>query len=201
MSVPLGGRFNLMNSIAAATTAVTLGIEVDSVARSLPAISPVPGRYQVVDPTREPLIVVDYAHDANSLELVIATTREMIAPSSRVILVFGCGGDRDRGKRSEMGRVASERADVVFVTSDNPRSESPAAIADEIMSGVTAEFASRVTIELDRRAAIRAAIAIAGSGDVVIVAGKGHENTQTIGSTVVPFDDVEVSRELLEVGA
>ena len=100
-----------------------------------------------------------------------------------------------------MGRVASERADVVFVTSDNPRSESPAAIADEIMGGVTAEFASRVTIELDRRAAIRAAIAIAGSGDVVIVAGKGHENTQTIGSTVVPFDDVEVSRELLEVGA
>lgn len=201
MSVPLGGRFNLMNSIAAATTAATLGVEVESVARSLSAIAPVPGRYQVVDPTREPIVVVDYAHDAHSLESVIATTREMIAPSSRVILVFGCGGDRDKGKRPEMGRVASERADMVFVTSDNPRSESPAAIADEVMSGVNSEFRSRVTVELDRRAAIRAAIATARSGDVVIVAGKGHENTQTIGATVVPFDDVEVSRELLEVDA
>jgi len=100
-----------------------------------------------------------------------------------------------------MGRVASERADMVFVTSDNPRSESPAAIADEVMSGVNSEFRSHVTVELDRRAAIRAAIATARSGDVVIVAGKGHENTQTIGATVVPFDDVEVSRELLEVDA
>ena len=100
-----------------------------------------------------------------------------------------------------MGRVASERADVVFVTSDNPRSESPAAIAAEIVAGVSSEHASRVNVELDRRAAISAAIAAAIPGDVVIVAGKGHENTQTIGATVVPFDDIEVSRELLGTGA
>jgi UDP-N-acetylmuramoyl-L-alanyl-D-glutamate--2,6-diaminopimelate ligase len=155
----------------------------------------------VVDPRSEPLVVVDYAHDAHSLELVIAATREMIAPGSRVVVVFGCGGDRDKGKRAEMGRVASERADVVFVTSDNPRSESPATIAAEILEGVSADRASHVNVELDRRAAIRAAIATAVPGDVVIVAGKGHENTQTIGTTAVPFDDIEVSRELLGVGA
>jgi UDP-N-acetylmuramoyl-L-alanyl-D-glutamate--2,6-diaminopimelate ligase len=199
--VPLGGRFNLMNSIAAATTAVTLGVQADSVVNSLSTVSPVRGRYQVVDHRGEPTVVVDYAHDAHSLEMVIAATREMIAPTSRVIVVFGCGGDRDKGKRSEMGRVASERADIVFVTSDNPRSESPAAIAAEILDGVSSERASRVNVELDRRAAISAAIAAAMPGDVVIVAGKGHENTQTIGANVVPFDDVEVSRELLGAGA
>lgn len=201
VSVPLGGRFNLMNSIAAATTAVQLGIEPESVVRSLAKVDPVPGRYQVVAPDREPTIVVDYAHDAQSLEMVISTTREMIAPTNRVIVVFGCGGDRDKGKRSEMGRVASERADVVFVTSDNPRSESPQEIAAEIMSGVAAHCISRVTVELDRRVAIGAAIAMAKPGDVVIVAGKGHEKTQTIGTTTLQFDDVEVSRELLGAGA
>ena len=200
MSVPLGGRFNLMNSIAAATTAETLGIEPESVARSLSVTPPIPGRYQVVDRTREPIVVVDYAHDAHSLESLIASTRELIPSTARVILVFGCGGDRDRSKRPEMGRVASDHADVVFVTSDNPRSESPAAIVAEIMGGVSVDHASRVTVELDRREAIRSAIAAAGPSDVVIVAGKGHENTQTIGTTVVPFDDVEVSRELLGVG-
>ncbi len=201
VSVPLGGRFNLMNSIAAATTAVTLGVEPDSVVNSLASVTPVRGRYQVVDHRSEPTVVVDYAHDAHSLEMVIAATRELISPMSRVIVVFGCGGDRDKGKRSEMGRVASERADLVFVTSDNPRSEQPAAIAEEILAGVSSELASRVNVELDRRAAISAAIAAAVPGDVVIVAGKGHENTQTIGTTVVPFDDVEVSRELLSAGA
>ena len=201
VSVPLGGRFNLMNSIAAATTAVALGVEPDSVVGSLSTVAPIRGRYQVVDHRSEPIVVVDYAHDAHSLEMVIATTKEMIGPSSRVIVVFGCGGDRDKGKRSEMGRVASERADVVFVTSDNPRSESPAAIAEEILGGVSPENTSRVSVELDRRAAIGAAIAAAAPGDVVIVAGKGHENTQTIGANVVPFDDIEVSRELLGANA
>ena len=201
VSVPLGGRFNLMNSIAAATTAVALGVEPDSVVGSLSTVAPIRGRYQVVDHRSEPIVVVDYAHDAHSLEMVIATTKEMIGPSNRVIVVFGCGGDRDKGKRSEMGRIASERADVVFVTSDNPRSESPAAIAEEILGGVSPENASRVSVELDRRAAIGAAIAAAASGDVVIVAGKGHENTQTIGANVVPFDDIEVSRELLGANA
>ena len=201
VSVPLGGRFNLMNSIAAATTAVALGVEPESVVGSLSTVAPIRGRYQVVDHRSEPIVVVDYAHDAHSLEMVIATTKEMIGPSNRVIVVFGCGGDRDKGKRSEMGRVASERADVVFVTSDNPRSESPAAIAEEILGGVSPENTSRVSVELDRRAAIGAAIAAAATGDVVIVAGKGHENTQTIGANVVPFDDIEVSRELLGANA
>lgn len=201
VSVPLGGRFNLMNSIAAVTTAMALGVEPESVVGSLSTVAPIRGRYQVVDHRSEPIVVVDYAHDAHSLEMVIATTKEMIGPSNRVIVVFGCGGDRDKGKRSEMGRVASERADVVFVTSDNPRSESPAAIAEEILGGVSPENTSRVSVKLDRRAAIGAAIAAAATGDVVIVAGKGHENTQTIGANVVPFDDIEVSRELLGANA
>ena len=199
--VPLGGRFNVMNSLAAATTANVLGVEPSAIATRLAVADPVPGRYQVVDDSHEPTVIVDYAHDADSLAMVIASTRELIAPESNVVVVFGCGGDRDKGKRPEMGRVAAELADVVYVTSDNPRSESASAIADEILAGVSGEHLHKVTIEIDRRAAIRRAVATSRVGDVVIVAGKGHETTQTIGSQVLQFDDVAVAREALEAVA
>jgi UDP-N-acetylmuramoyl-L-alanyl-D-glutamate--2,6-diaminopimelate ligase len=199
--VPLGGRFNVMNSLAAATTANVLGVESRAIAAHLAKADPVPGRYQVVDDTLEPTVIVDYAHDADSLATVISSTRELMSADANVVVVFGCGGDRDRSKRPEMGRIAAELADVVYLTSDNPRSESASAIAEEILSGVSAKDQGKVTIEIDRRAAIRLAVADARKGDVVIVAGKGHETTQTIGSQVLPFDDVLVAREALEVVA
>lgn len=199
--VPLGGRFNMMNSLAAATTASVLGIETSVIAAQLASVDPVAGRYQVVDDALEPTVIVDYAHDADSLATVISATRELIAEDARVVVVFGCGGDRDRSKRPEMGRIASAMADAVFVTSDNPRSESASAIAAEILSGVAHEHTARTSIELDRRAAIFQAVAAARKGDVVIIAGKGHETTQTIGAQVLPFDDLVVAREALGVVA
>lgn len=199
--VPLGGRFNVMNSLAAATTANVLGLEPSVIAAHLATTEPVPGRYQVVDDTLEPTVIVDYAHDADSLATVITSTRELIGAENCVVVVFGCGGDRDKSKRPEMGRVAAECADAVYVTSDNPRSESARVIADEILAGVAGEHLAKVTVEIDRRVAIRRAVAGARIGDVVIVAGKGHETTQTIGAQVTPFDDVVVAREALEAVA
>ena len=199
--VPLGGRFNVMNSLAAATTANVLGLEPIAIAAHLSGAEPVPGRYQVVDNTLEPTVIVDYAHDADSLATVITSTRELIGPENSVVVVFGCGGDRDRSKRPEMGRVAADLADAVYVTSDNPRSESAVEIAEEILAGVSGEMLNKMTVEIDRRMAIRRAVAAARTGDVVIVAGKGHETTQTIGAQVLPFDDVVVAREALEAVA
>lgn len=196
--VPLGGRFNVMNSLAAATTSSVLGVQTSAIASHLVDAAVVPGRFQVVDSGLRPTVIVDYAHDADSLSIVISATRELVAGGSRVIVVFGCGGDRDKGKRPEMGRVASELADVTYVTSDNPRSESPASIAADILAGVASERASRVSVELDRRAAIERAISEAKADDVVIIAGKGHETTQTIGDESLPFDDVLVARSALE---
>ncbi|MGZ8762173.1 MAG: glutamate ligase domain-containing protein, partial [Acidimicrobiia bacterium] len=142
-------------------------------------------------------VLVDYAHTPDALERLVAAGRELVGGSGRVFVVFGCGGDRDRGKRREMGRVAGEGSDLVVVTSDNPRSEDPVSIATMVAEGV-ARTDSRAVLELDRRAAIRLAIAEAGPGDVVLIAGKGHESGQTTGTTTVPFDDRVVAREELE---
>jgi UDP-N-acetylmuramoyl-L-alanyl-D-glutamate--2,6-diaminopimelate ligase len=139
-------------------------------------------------------VVVDYAHTPDGLERVLAAARE-VARGPRVIVVFGCGGDRDRTKRPAMGLAAVEGADLVVVTSDNPRSEDPDAIIGEVVAGLSRSAA--LTVERDRRLAIRAAFEAAGEGDVVVIAGKGHETTQTIGESVVPFDDRVVAREEL----
>jgi UDP-N-acetylmuramoyl-L-alanyl-D-glutamate--2,6-diaminopimelate ligase len=137
--------------------------------------------------------VVDYAHTPDALEALLAAAREVAAPGARLLVAFGCGGDRDRTKRPLMGEVASRLADAVVVTSDNPRSEDPAAIADAVRAGATGPGA--VTTVLDRREAIAAVLAQAGPGDVVVVAGKGHETTQDAGGVVVPFDDRAVVTE------
>jgi UDP-N-acetylmuramoyl-L-alanyl-D-glutamate--2,6-diaminopimelate ligase len=142
-------------------------------------------------------VLVDYAHAPDALASTLATARELAA-SARVIVVFGCGGDRDRGKRPLMGRAAADAADVAILTSDNPRSESPEAIAAEVLVGMEPARAQVVT-ELDRRAAITLALGMAAPGDVVVIAGKGHETGQTTGGTTVPFDDRVVAREELGV--
>jgi UDP-N-acetylmuramoyl-L-alanyl-D-glutamate--2,6-diaminopimelate ligase len=187
----LRGRFNVENALAAMASAQLLGIEDDAVAQGLEALDGVPGRFETVDEGQPFTVIVDYAHTPDSLENVLTTAREL--DSGRVICVFGCGGDRDREKRPMMGRIASELADVAIVTSDNPRSEDPRTIIDEIVAGTEGDL----EIVQDRREAIAQAIEMAAAGDVVLIAGKGHEQGQQFRDRTVPFDDREVAREAL----
>jgi UDP-N-acetylmuramoyl-L-alanyl-D-glutamate--2,6-diaminopimelate ligase len=191
IDLKLKGRFNVENALAAMASAQLLGIEADAVARGLEALEGVPGRFETVDEGQPFTVVVDYAHTPDSLENVLAAARDLDA--GRVICVFGCGGDRDREKRPMMGRIASDLADVAIVTSDNPRSEDPRAIIDEIATGAEGEL----EIVPDRREAIARAIEAAAAGDVVVIAGKGHEQGQQFRDRTVPFDDREIAREAL----
>jgi UDP-N-acetylmuramoyl-L-alanyl-D-glutamate--2,6-diaminopimelate ligase len=196
--VPIGGRFNVMNSLAALTAAETLGIDGAEAAAAMADSPPVPGRFELVTDAdaHEFAVVVDYAHTPDGLvELLTAARR--LADRGRLIAVFGCGGDRDVDKRPLMGAAAAEHADLVIVTSDNPRHEDPAAIVDAAVAGVPTEHRDRLVVEVDRRAAIATAVGRAQPGDVVVIAGKGSESTQTIGDESVPFDDREVAREVL----
>jgi UDP-N-acetylmuramoyl-L-alanyl-D-glutamate--2,6-diaminopimelate ligase len=195
--VPLGGRVNVSNALAAATTAASLGVEEAAVVAGLAATPPVPGRMEVVDAGQPFTVIVDYAHTPDGLERVLDAARPPGAPH-RVAVVFGCGGQRDRGKRPLMGEVAAGRADLAVLTNDNPRDEDPAAIIEEVRAGVRNR--ERLVVEPDREAAIALALDWAGPGDVVVVAGKGHETGQQIGASVRPFDDREVARRLLERG-
>lgn len=204
MRVPLGGRFNISNAIAAATAVAELGIDAAAIAAGLDAARPVAGRFELVDAGQPFPVVVDYSHKPDALVQVLASAREVAAPDGRVVVVFGAGGDRDRSKRPEMGAVAAELAELVVVTSDNPRSEDPDAIIAEILTGIPDTAArtadGRLAVEPDRRAAIALAVGAARPGDVVVIAGKGHETSQTIGDRVLPFDDREVAREALTTG-
>ena len=193
---PLVGEFNVANALAAAATALAAGFEFAAVVAGLTAPLTVPGRMERVDAGQGFTVLVDYAHTPDALALALAATREIA--DGRVIVVFGCGGDRDAAKRPLMGEAAGRAADVVIVTSDNPRSEAPQAIAAAALAGVEQTGAS-ATVELDRRAAIRAALRAAQPGDVVLVAGKGHESGQTAGGVTLAFDDRVVARE--ELGA
>jgi UDP-N-acetylmuramoyl-L-alanyl-D-glutamate--2,6-diaminopimelate ligase len=187
----LVGRFNTENILAAWAVARLVGVPDAAVAEGVERLGGVPGRFESVDEGQPFQVIVDYSHTPDSLENVLRAARELT--QRRVICVFGCGGDRDRGKRPIMGRIASELADVAIVTSDNPRSEEPQAIIDEILVGVT----GAVEVEPDRRAAIEQAVATAGAGDVVVIAGKGHEQGQEFADRKIPFDDREVAREAL----
>ncbi len=196
--MPLGGRFNVMNALAALTTADTLGVDPDTAVAGIATVAPVPGRFELVtDPDVHPFaVVVDYAHTPDGLVEVLGTARS-IARDGRVTVVFGCGGDRDREKRPLMAATASANADQVVITSDNPRHEDPRAIIDAAVSGVEQRYRGALRIEVDRRRAIDLAIREARPGDVIVIAGKGHETTQTIGDVATPFDDREVAREVL----
>ena len=195
--VPIGGAFNLMNSLAALTTAAEAGVDEATAVAALATCPPVPGRFEsVTGPDDAVAVVVDYAHTPDGLVALLAAARA-VADDGRVIVVFGCGGDRDADKRPLMGAAAAAHADLVVVTSDNPRHEDPQAIVDAAVSGVEPRYRDGVLIEIDRRRAISEAIGTARPGDVVVIAGKGHETTQTIGDDVVPFDDRVVAREVL----
>ena len=198
VAMHLGGDFNVSNSLAAATACSMLGVPDDAIVRGLAGAEPVPGRFEPVVAGQPFAVIVDYAHTPDGLAEALRSARAA-AGDHRLVAVFGCGGDRDRDKRPEMGAVAAAIADVVVVTSDNPRSEDPLAIIGAVLDGVPADYRGLVVTESDRRAAIAAAFAQAQAGDVVVIAGKGHERTQTIGDVVVPFDDRVVARELLEM--
>jgi UDP-N-acetylmuramoyl-L-alanyl-D-glutamate--2,6-diaminopimelate ligase len=187
--VKLPGRFNLENALAAAAAARALGVPDDAIRSGIEAVSGVPGRFEPVDEGQPFTVIVDYSHKPGALETVLREARAL--SGGRVLCVFGAGGDRDREKRPLMGRVASELADVAIVTSDNPRSEDPAAIAAEVADGFD------VDVELDRRRAIERAIEAAAAGDVVVIAGKGHEQGQEFADRTIPFDDREVARAAL----
>jgi UDP-N-acetylmuramoyl-L-alanyl-D-glutamate--2,6-diaminopimelate ligase len=191
IDLKLRGRFNVENALGALAASRLLGIEGDAIARGLEAVRGVPGRFESVVEGQPFEVIVDYSHKPEALESVLRTARDLA--TGRVICVFGCGGDRDRGKRPLMGRIASELADLAIVTSDNPRSEEPQAIIDEILAGVTGQ----VEVEPDRAAAIEQAISAADEGDVVLIAGKGHEQGQEFADRTIPFDDREVARDVL----
>jgi UDP-N-acetylmuramoyl-L-alanyl-D-glutamate--2,6-diaminopimelate ligase len=190
----LRGRFNVENVLTAATMALLAGLTPEDVQAGLDRVPGVRGRFEPVEAGQDFTVLVDYAHTPDSLEQVLDSARAIC--DRNLIVVFGCGGDRDRSKRPLMGRAASNGADLAIVTSDNPRSEDPAAIIAEIKRGMRG--GADVIEEVDRRAAIALAMREAGAGDVVVVAGKGHEQGQTFADETVPFDDVTVVRESLE---
>ncbi|HYB97459.1 MAG TPA: UDP-N-acetylmuramoyl-L-alanyl-D-glutamate--2,6-diaminopimelate ligase [Vicinamibacterales bacterium] len=197
----LVGRPNVYNILAATAAALSLDVPVDAVERGIASLAGVPGRFEVVsEPADDVTVVVDYAHTDDALRNLLETARPLSA--KRLITVFGCGGDRDRTKRPLMGMVAARLSDVVVITSDNPRSEDPARIIEEIERGIPAGTqastrAPLVMAVVDRAAAIDRAIGVATAGDVVLIAGKGHEKYQQIGDRVLPFDDGEAARMAL----
>jgi UDP-N-acetylmuramoyl-L-alanyl-D-glutamate--2,6-diaminopimelate ligase len=186
-----------MNLLGAVAAGIALDVDDASIARALGGVGTVPGRFEQVRAGQPFLVVVDYAHTPDALERVLATARKLTP--GRLAVVFGCGGDRDRGKRPIMGEIAARLADRVWITSDNPRSERPLAIIEEIAAGARAVAGgeTRVGADPDRRAAIAAALGWAEGGDTVVIAGKGHETYQIVGAEALPFDDREVARAIL----
>jgi UDP-N-acetylmuramoyl-L-alanyl-D-glutamate--2,6-diaminopimelate ligase len=204
VDLALTGRFNVANAVGAATTAAVLGLAPPVIAAGLSGAPPVPGRFETITATgvgntvagQPYTVIVDYSHKPDALEQALRAARELVSHDGRLTVVFGCGGDRDTAKRPVMGEVAVRLADQVVLTSDNPRSEDPLAIIDDVHAGMPAS--SPVAIDPDRGRAIAAAVDQAGPGDVVLIAGKGHETTQVIGDRTVPFDDRAVARAAIE---
>ncbi|RJQ54109.1 MAG: UDP-N-acetylmuramoyl-L-alanyl-D-glutamate--2,6-diaminopimelate ligase [Actinobacteria bacterium] len=197
LNSPLRGAFNLYNNLGAAGAALALGLGHDQIARGIRDVDQVPGRFESVDEGQPFTVLVDYAHTPDSLEQALKAARRITR--GRLIVVFGCGGDRDAGKRPKMGSIAAELADRVLITSDNPRSEKPEAIVSQIERGALQRASGRrgIVAILDRRKAIREAFRVSEPGDTVLIAGKGHESGQTFADRTVPFDDCEVARDEL----
>jgi UDP-N-acetylmuramoyl-L-alanyl-D-glutamate--2,6-diaminopimelate ligase len=196
VETPLPGDFNVSNALAALSVAYALGLDLREAAAALGSAEQVPGRFESIDEGQPFGVVVDYAHTPDSLENLLAAARRIT--DGRLISVFGCGGDRDREKRPLMGRAGAELSDVAVVTSDNPRSEDPAAIIEQIQAGIPGEAHAEVVVQQDRREAIALALGRAAEGDTVVIAGKGHEQGQEFeNGRKVPFDDRDVAREEL----
>ena len=195
--VRIPGRINILNALPAISLAVELGLPYEIVAKGIENVTSVTGRFETVDLGQPFRVVVDYAHTDAALQNLLDSLSEL--EHERIITVFGCGGDRDKSKRPRMGRVVTSGSDVSILTSDNPRKEDPGAIIEDVLKGVKRRKrkGGRFFIEPDRRKAIFKALRMAGPGDVVLVAGKGHETYQDLGNEIIPFDDREVVEEAL----
>jgi len=191
----LGGRFNVRNALAAGTAAAALGVDTAAIVEGLETVEAVRGRFEPVRAGQPFTVLVDYAHTPDGLEQALTSARELTGGRGRVIVVFGAGGDRDRAKRPLMGAVATRLADLAVLTSDNPRSENPKAIIDEVAHGANGK--AQLDVEVDRETAIRGALEAATAHDVVLIAGKGHELVQEVAGRTVAFDDAEVARQAL----
>lgn len=194
--VPMGGKFTLMNALAAVTAADVLHVSHAAIVKGCSSLAPVPGRFESVKNDLDIGVIVDYAHTPEGLSEVLSTARELT--TGDVLVVFGCGGNRDHGKRPLMGEIAARMANKVFVTSDNPRNEDPQMIVNEILSGVNEPQRSAFHVDIDRSAAITSAISAAERGDIVVIAGKGHETTQEINGVLSPLSDVDVATQALQ---
>jgi UDP-N-acetylmuramoyl-L-alanyl-D-glutamate--2,6-diaminopimelate ligase len=205
------GEFNIYNILAASAAALCLEVDIHAIVSGIARLNGVPGRLELLSDTGGPAVVVDYAHTPDALMQALRSLRPLA--KGRLITVFGCGGDRDKGKRKEMGEVAGELSDIVFVTSDNPRTEEPAAIASEIEKGVRESGMEKLAspsavpvvgsgylLDLDRGSAIRRAIETAQESDLVLIAGKGHEDYQIIGKERRSFDDRKIAEKVLSGG-
>ncbi len=198
ISLPLIGKYNVYNALAASGVALGRGISVDIIKRGLEKVSPIPGRFEKIDCGQPFTVIVDYAHTDEALEKLLHACKEL--KPRRIITVFGCGGDRDRGKRPLMGEVAVAHSDYVFVTSDNPRSEDPERIALDIEVGIKRKRKDNYQTIIDRFQAIEKALSMAEKGDLVVIAGKGHEDYQLFKDKRIHFDDREVAKEILSRG-
>jgi UDP-N-acetylmuramoyl-L-alanyl-D-glutamate--2,6-diaminopimelate ligase len=195
VQTPLLGRFNVLNALCAFGAGLALGLPPDAVQRGIASLKGVPGRIERVDAGQDFTVLVDYAHTDDALKNLLESVREL--SPRRLITVFGCGGDRDRSKRPLMGAVAARLSDVVVLTSDNPRSEPPEAIIEEVRRGIPAARADETAVIVDRREAIAHALELGREGVVIVIAGKGHETYQVLRDRTVPFDDRQVVREVL----
>ncbi len=198
--LPLGGMVNVSNAVAAGEAALSLGVVASAIREGLEAVPALPGRFEVVS-VEGFTVIVDFAHTPGSLTALLRSARSLLTPGARLSVVFGCGGDRYEGKRAEMGRLAADLSDRVFVTTDNPRSEDPSQIAEAILRGAReAAGTAEIKLELDRRKAIWAALESAAEGEIVLIAGKGHETTQVTAAGRQRFSDREVAAEALHAG-
>ena len=200
ISLPIGGAFQVGNALGAIGACLRLGISKEAIARGLAALPPVPGRFEAVPTAGKGFsVIVDYAHSPDGLDNLLRSAREL--HPSRILTVFGCGGNRDRTKRPIMGRLAATLSEIAIVTSDNPRKENPDEIIQEILAGMNSEanpeIGAEIHVESDRRKAISLAISLAKPGDIVLIAGKGHEDYQIVGDRILPFDDRLVAKEIL----
>ena len=194
MNLHLNGMFSVYNALAAYATGIAMGIETKTIINALEKTRSVAGRFEIVN--KEPMVIVDYAHTPDGLENVLKAARKLTPKNSKLICLFGCGGDRDTTKRPKMGKIADELSDKVVVTSDNPRSEDPQLIISDIMTGIKTVDTQRIFVESDRKKAIKFLKTISNKDDVIVIAGKGHENYQILKTETIHFDDREEAKEV-----
>ncbi|MCE5313617.1 UDP-N-acetylmuramoyl-L-alanyl-D-glutamate--2,6-diaminopimelate ligase [bacterium] len=197
VAMNIGGAFNVYNALSAAAVGIALGLSLDTISEGLANAAGAPGRFESVECGQAFGVLVDYAHTPDELENVLKTARTLT--DKRLIAVFGCGGNRDKGKRPIMGKIGTDLADIAVITSDNPRKENPSAIIDDILGGIPDDKKSKITVQEDRRKAIFEAIGMAETGDLVVIAGKGHEDYQIFADKTIHFDDREVALEAIEL--